>query len=472
MSKDAHPLSKSKRVRLESLLKTVLEDVSPSAAENESTKRAINIIMERLRLVTPGNVEILLAGSVARGTHVKGNFDIDIFLLFPRSMNEEAMEKKGLEIAKKVIKNKDESYSIRYAEHPYTKLLFGSLGVEAEIVPAYKISNISEKSTAVDRTQLHNDFVLSTLTEKQRGEVRLLKTFLHAYGVYGAEARIEGFSGYLCEILIGYFGSFINAITYASNMKLPLAIDVLHKKEYAKGTKEIATMLSEFNHNFIVLDPTDEHRNVAANVSDESLSRLIIASRILLNNPSKLAFYGKGYSDSAARNKISGIRKSLGADVYLMSLKLPDIAEDITWQQLKRLNSRMAALLKHNGFEPILALQNIDNSDAIVAFLTGRSDITSRVVEGPSVIIRNAYEQFVKAHGNSTMLYLEKDRICSIEPAKYRTPQALLRSFISDKKEVLPSYLDRKSIRLYVNDMPENYAKMLYRAYMEKRSAP
>jgi tRNA nucleotidyltransferase (CCA-adding enzyme) len=471
MSKDALSLSKGNKLRLESLLKTVLKDVSPTAAENEGTKRAINIIMGRLKLVTPRNVEILLAGSVARGTHVRGNFDIDIFLLFPRSMNEEVMEKKGLEIAKKVIKNKDESYSIRYAEHPYTKLAFGSLGVEAEIVPAYKISDITEKSTAVDRTQLHNDFVLSTLTERQKGEVRLLKTFLHAHGVYGAEARIEGFSGYLCEILICYFGSFTNAMAYAAGMKFPLAIDVLHKKEYAKGSKELAAMIGEFKHNFIVLDPTDEHRNVAANVSDESLSRLIIAARALMKDPSNLTFYGKGYSDSNARGKVASIRKSLGVEAYLMSFKLPDIAEDITWQQLKRLNSRLDALLKHNGFEPILALQNIDNRDAIIAFLIGRPHITTRAVGGPSVLIREAYEQFVKAHRDSMLLYLENDRICSIEPAKYGTPEALLRSFISDKKEVLPSYLDRKTIRLYVNDMPENYAKMLYRAYIEKRSA-
>lgn len=472
MDQGRYALTKGKESRLESLIKTVLKDVKPSKAEIENTTRAVNLIMERLKVITPKNVEILLAGSVARGTQIRGNFDIDIFLLFPRSLKEEVIEKKGLEIAKSVIKNRDESYSIKYAEHPYTRLVFGNLGVEAEVVPAYKITDIRERGTAVDRTQLHNDFITSSLTEKQRDDVRVLKTFLHSYGIYGAEARIEGFSGYLCEILIHYFGSFINLIGSVANIKLPLAIDVLNKKEFVKGSNEIKGLLGKFDRTFIVLDPTDENRNVAANVSEESLSRFVIAARALLSNPSKRTFYGKGYSDVMSKDKIAKIRRSLGVDVYLISFKLPDIAEDITWQQLKRLNSKLAALLREHSFEPMLSLQNISNRDAIIAFFINSATIKSRTVKGPSVIIGEAHWKFVKAHRNAMLLSLDRDKIYSIEPARYQTPHELLRNFISDKREVLPSYLNRKSAKLYVNDMPESYAKMLYRAYMEKSINP
>jgi tRNA nucleotidyltransferase (CCA-adding enzyme) len=468
MAQPGYVLTKTNRARLESLMKLVLEDVKPTKAELEETKKAINIIMERLRLVTPKNVEILLAGSVARGTHVRGNFDIDIFLLFPRSMSEDIIEKEGLEIAKKVIKGKDESYSIKYAEHPYTKLAFGSLGVEAEIVPAYKINAINERGTAVDRTQLHNEFVISSLTDRQKDEVRVLKTFLHSHGVYGAEARIEGFSGYLCELLIHHYGSFANILGSVSNVKLPLAIDVLHNKEYTKGSGEAKAILDKFNHPFIVLDPTDENRNVAANVSEESLSRFAIAARNILKNPDKRAFYGSGYSDALSKGKIARIRGLLGADLYAIGFKLPDIAEDITWQQLKKLNSRLSLLLKEHRFSPLLTLQDISGRDAVIAFLIGRTSIKSRVVEGPSVAIGEAYERFVKAHRNAILLSLDRDRIYSIEPARYRTPRELLRGFLLNKKEALPSYLDRKSARLYVNEIPEGHAKMLYRAYSGK----
>ena len=52
---------------------------------------------------------------------------------------------------------------MKYAEHPYTKVVLGDRGINADIVPAYKIKDASERGTAVDRTQLHNEFVNSTL---------------------------------------------------------------------------------------------------------------------------------------------------------------------------------------------------------------------------------------------------------------------------------------------------------------------
>jgi tRNA nucleotidyltransferase (CCA-adding enzyme) len=468
MSEESRILPKDKKARLEGVVKAVLEEVKPTKTELEQTKHAINLIMERLKLVTPKNVEIILAGSVARGTQVRGNFDIDIFLLFPRSLDEKVMEKKGLEIAKRVIKNKDESYSIKYAEHPYTKLTFGKLGVDVEIVPAYKITDIKDKGTSVDRTPLHNEFISSKLSERQRDDVRVLKTFLNSYGIYGAEARIEGFSGYLCELLISHFGSFASFVCAAANVKLPMAIDALNKKEYASSSKEAKELACKFSRQFIVLDPTDANRNVAANVSDESLSRLAIASRALIKAPSKRTFYSTGYSDALSKDKIAKIRSNLGLDLHLISFKLPDMAEDITWQQLKRLNSRLADLLKANRFEPMLALQNIDGTDGIIAFFINPVVFKSRIVKGPSVIMGSAYDKFVKSHGKASLLSLDKERVYSLEPAKYKTPHELLHSVISNPKDMMPSYLKSKTAKVYLNDIPEQYAKMLYRAYVEK----
>jgi tRNA nucleotidyltransferase (CCA-adding enzyme) len=44
------------------------------------------------------------------------------------------------------------------------------------------------------------------------GEVRLLKKFMKGTGVYGAEIKIGGFSGYLCELLILKYRSFAQTI--------------------------------------------------------------------------------------------------------------------------------------------------------------------------------------------------------------------------------------------------------------------
>ena len=270
MNAENYKLSDSGKAKLNSVLKKVLKDVKPSESEIANARFAINEVMGRLKRLAPKNVEIILAGSVARGTHIRGNSDIDIFLLFPRSASENFVEKKGLEIGKGIVdKKRNESYIVKYAEHPYTKVVLGDRGINVDIVPAYKIKNAAERGTAVDRTQLHNEFVNSNLNTRQRDEVRVLKAFLKAHRIYGAEAKIEGFSGYLCELLIYHYGTFANLVTAMANIRLPLIINTSKSRDMNNENTKL--MLKLFGKRFIVVDPTDSNRNVAANVSDESL---------------------------------------------------------------------------------------------------------------------------------------------------------------------------------------------------------
>src|SRR5207253_1098008 len=81
-------------------------------------------------------------------------------------------------------------------------------GFEVEIVPCYRITDATQRMSAVDRTPLHVDYVLGHVKEGQTNEVRLLKAWAEGIGVYGAEAKVLGFSGYLCELLILKYASF------------------------------------------------------------------------------------------------------------------------------------------------------------------------------------------------------------------------------------------------------------------------
>jgi tRNA nucleotidyltransferase (CCA-adding enzyme) len=133
----------SKRRKIESIFATVLNDVKPTEKEMRQVTAYTNEIMTRLKKIAPKDVEIISAGSVSRGTQIRGTSDIDIFLLFPRNIKEEIMERKGVEFAKKIVaKHKNESFMIKYSEHPYVKLILGDLGVNADIVPAFKITKM------------------------------------------------------------------------------------------------------------------------------------------------------------------------------------------------------------------------------------------------------------------------------------------------------------------------------------------
>jgi len=449
-----YKLNEALKNRLNALAKEVLENVKPSKQEIDETKFAINEVMGRLLKSSPKEVEILLAGSAARGTQLKGSSDIDIFLLFPKTMKKSAIEKIGLGVAKRIVnKKKNESFVVKYAEHPYTRLFLNDLNINVDIVPAYKINHSKERGTAVDRTQLHNEFVNSNLTEKQRDNVRMLKAFLKAHNIYGAEARIEGFSGYLCELLVYHFNSFPGVLVGTANIKLPL---ILGARE-----PEHREPLKFFGKNFVVVDPTDPKRNVAANVSEESLFRFVIAARRLLKSPDKKTFYWEKLSDIYSEKRLLGLKDGLDADLYVLHFQVPDIADEIIWQQTKKIRLRLSDALKENGFEPIISLQNSEKKDSVIAFFVRKAHVSVTKKIGPRLDMGNAADEFMKVHSGALM-FVEGDRIYAIEDAKHKTPDSLIRGFLKSK---LPSYLNAKRSSLYINKVPENYAKLIYTAY-------
>ncbi len=459
-------ISASKRAAIDRVVRQVLVDSKPSASETADLVANANEVMSRLKAIVPRSIEIIFVGSGARGTQMRGRDEIDIFLLFPRKTSREELERKGLEYGKKIVdKKKKESFVIKYAEHPYVQVYLKERALKADIVPAYKIEDSSQMGSSVDRTQLHNSFVISHLNRRQRDDVIVLKAFLGAYGIYGANVRVEGFSGYLCELLICQYGSLIDAIAAFSAIHLPAVIDIINK---GKEAPDAAEMKKRFGSEFIVIDPTDRNRNVAANVSNESLAKLVLASRALIRNPSKSTFYPRGYPTNASARQLSSIRKRFGVDIYTISFKLPDITEEILWQQLERLRGRIELELVKNQFGLLGSFQNISERDGIISFLVESGDNRHIMVRGPNPIMADAAEAFIKAHSGAAFLLFSGDRIISIEKPKFAAPGALLKKILLQKDINFPSYINRKAAKLYANELPERYAKMLHEAMEEK----
>ncbi len=463
-----YALSRSKSRRLDAVVEAMLREVKPSEREIRDTTRMANELMGRLKGALPRNVEIILAGSIARGTQMSGNTDIDIFLLFPKSAAKDELERKGLSAARSIIDTKkNERCEVKYAEHPYARLSLEDMGITVDVVPAYRIAKADEMGTAVDRTQLHNEFVIAHMTQKQRDAVRVMKAFLDRHGIYGAEAMTEGFSGYLCELLVHHYGSFQQAVAAFAAAKTPLVIDP-EKRAVMTGAAASA-QIKKFNSAFIVIDPTDSDRNVAANVSPDSLARASLASRALLRNPGKGTFNRAGHSDVGARGRLSSLAKGLGASVYVVNFVAPDIAEDIIWQQLKRLSVRLGTALGSNGFTPLMSLQRLHERDALVAFIVRDALIKAELAKGPSAFMAEAASRFIRARKGNGLVSLEGDRLYAIRPPRFRTPKELLQKFLTGRGAELPSHLKRKSMRIYVNSMPESIARLVYQAYAARK---
>ncbi len=457
-SEPAEPLAR--------LIERIASETKPTKDEIFLTTEYADSIISRLKSKLLGDVEIIMAGSVARGTQIRGSSDIDIFLQFPKVMEEREMEKKALFIAKRIVDRKNEHFVINYAEHPYLKIIENKSGMSADVVPSFKISDASEIASAVDRTPLHNIFVNDNLTEKQKGDVRALKYLLKQHYIYGAEARIGGFSGYLCELLICSYGSLLKMLKSLSDAKLPVLIrPEIQEVVYGDRGLEFSR---RFASNLVVVDPTDPNRNVAAAVSDESFARLVIISRMLLASKNlSSVFFGKKFSDERASASIEGFKRKFSIESCSIVMPVSKISEDTVWPQITKLRKNLEKLVSESISEPILVVQSLYQNVAIITFFLNRAEIGSESVRGPSVFIKDGASSFYLKHSPSEILLLSGERLVSIRKSEIRDLEGFLRWAVKDKKFPFPSHIMKGKSKI-LKRLPERYAKPVWQEMMRR----
>jgi len=400
---------------MEEVLAKVLARIKPSKAERQRDYAVADKVMHRLRRVLPKGITTELVGSIAKNTNLRGDRDIDVFLLFPKSYPRKRLETLGLRYAKKAIA--PAKWRMHYAEHPYIKARVS--GCDVEIVPSYGIKRIEEMGTAVDRSPMHTRYVNARMSEQACDDVRLLKQFLKRLGVYGAELHVEGFSGYLCELLVLHYGSFVQLLRAAANWNAPVLFEEPHlaQQELRERFRDAA---------FVFIDPVDPQRNVAAAVSETSLSRFIAASRAFLRSASEEFFFGGAQEASAAQ--LRSMMRARGTDFALLRFAAPDVVPDILWPQLKSTQRKINAALQREGF---VLLDSACFADAkrcalLFEFLVSRLPAAQRVA-GPPVVFAHGVGEFVKRHAKALSgPFIDGGRVVAIEKREYADARALL----------------------------------------------
>jgi tRNA nucleotidyltransferase (CCA-adding enzyme) len=300
--------------------KKVLELITPAPEDRKKLEETIKDLKKQVNkeiIKKKLSASIEIVGSTAKDTYLKNNLDIDLFLMFPTTFSKEDIGHNALVTGRKLLKNTEECY----AEHPYIRGYFK--GYEAEIVPCYKIEKATQKLSAVDRTPLHTKYVREHLKETQKQDVRLFKQFLRGVGCYGAEAEIEGFSGYLCEILIIRYGSFKKLIQHAQHWG--------HGEKLALSDVDFPS----FNTSLTFIDPVDKDRNVASALSKEKFDFFLKACEEYLKKP-RITFFFPNETKPWSLEKIkSEIKKQ--AKLYVgVKITKPDIIAENLYPQIRK----------------------------------------------------------------------------------------------------------------------------------------
>ena len=458
-----------KQDAMDALFSRVIERVKPSRHEVAEERALARRIAKRLRAALPHGIGVELVGSVAKDTHLRGDRDLDIFLLFPKGYTREDLAKKGLEYAKLALGPGDK-WELGYAEHPYLKAVIEKCQVE--IVPCFKIADIAEKASSADRSPMHTRYVLEFLDEKGIDDVRLLKAFLKRLGVYGAEVKIEGFSGYLCELLIIEAGSFRKLLEDASARWDMPALDPESHYEHSRA------MRAKFPDSpLVVIDPVDPNRNVAASVSASSLARLILAARAFLKAPSEKFFFVEKVkavkSDSAALHRRW---KERCTHVFALEFKAPKVVEDILWPQLRKAAKITATRLEEAGFRVLDSGYWTDESTTcIMLFELEQADLPRvQKVLGPDVKHAKGADEFIHAHRSALAgPWVEGNRIAVLEPRRlFRAADVISEIAQHPGKYGIPSFIAKVLPRARRVSTGALFRKKYFgfiRGYIEKR---
>lgn len=436
----------------------IIEDIEPSPEDEKRVHDLSDKLMQIINSTAQDDgiaAEAILLGSVAKNTWISSNdngkdLDIDIFIKFPLTTSLEDLKIQGLELARNCIEAVGGTYEERYASHPY---LTGTIkGFEVDFVPCYHINHARELKSAVDRTILHTEYVMGYLKKGQENEVRLLKRFMQMVGTYGSEFKVGGFSGYLCELLVIHYGSFLDVLKGAwEEWKPGYQIDL---KEY--GTA------NQFNEPLVVVDPTDANRNVSAALTLQKMSELVMAAGNFLENPEKSYFYPK-VIEYTQENILEEFNQRETTSLIL-TFPAPNIPSDALHPQIRKTEKSLVKILETEDFS-VLGSDSWSNEVAENKDIAKDNDGNKKVVillemntwslpifkkrNGPAIWDKDNTSNFLKKHPHS---WIEGDQWKTLSERKYQDVDSLIHGILKPdgisrlrvgkhlKREILKNY--------------------------------
>jgi tRNA nucleotidyltransferase (CCA-adding enzyme) len=375
--------------------------VEPSIEDRRYVARVADTCLNNVKMIASRYEDVsdvMLVGSYAKDTWLKDSVDIDIFVKIKPTVDSMRFEYIGKSIGFEALK--DYNPYLRYSQHPYVEAIVD--GIRVNVVPCYDVA-IGNWKSAADRSPYHTLYMLDRLDHAKRREVRLLKRFMKVIGVYGAEIAVQGFSGYVCEVLVLIYGSFINTLARASRWRegevIALDSNIYTKANYGD------------NSALIIIDPIDKHRNLGSAISYECVGRFILAARNFLAKPS--IDYFKYSKNSIDINKLKA--SPYANNILIIEFAYKKRSDDIIWGQLKSSANSIVKQLSMNNFNVLRYKCYLLNDKAYIILLLDSLSIPPfSIKHGPSVFDANNAYRFIAKNKDSLLWLDNKGRVNAI----------------------------------------------------------
>jgi tRNA nucleotidyltransferase (CCA-adding enzyme) len=423
-------------MNINQLLEKIAKKIQPKSQEEKKIRTISHKVLEKAREEAKKyDADAILAGSLTRDTWLPNKNEIDVFILFPKNLSNKRLEEVGLKVGKQIMQSLRGKWVIEYAQHPYVKGRINNISID--IVPCYKLEKGEKIISAVDRTQFHVQYLNEKLPKQASKEVRLLKQFLKANSLYGADAKTQGFSGYLCELLIIHYKSFLNLLNAAKNWHVKEIIDI----ENQWGKEDYHHLKKKFKDEIlIVIDPVDKERNVASAVSAYNFFKFKKLATEFLANPREEFFFPKKKQPLSSR-EFDKLMKNRGTDIIAVIFEAPKVVPDILWPQLRKATKRLENILKEYEFSVLKSDCWSDEKNTAVIMLEMQVSRLPQIdrIKGPWIYDEKNAKNFAVKHKDDAIAgpYIEDDYWVVEVYRKWTSARIKLIDSISEDEKVL-----------------------------------
>lgn len=373
----------------------------PSKAEKLKLKKEVDSFLRKFKCLD--GVKFTLGGSYAKGTWLPGNRDVDIFVKF----NYKKFKDEDISLLLyKILKKKFKNVLVVHGSRDYFHIMVND--ILFEVVPVLDIRKASMAKNVMDVSPLHVNYVKSKVSKKN--DVRKLKLLMKANNLYGAESYISGFSGYVLEVLVSYYGSFGKLISKVSSWGDSSFIDV--SRAYSSKSIGLKSLNKSKLGSLVLIDPVDSSRNAAASVSVSKFRKFVS----LCKNFSLDSF-------TPVKVDVSKLPKSyVVLDVVPLSGK-----RDISLSKMRALLDRIVRSFTYNGFKVL----DYGWDESHYWFKVRKLSSTYRHY-GPSLKMEEHVKAFKKKYG-SRKVKVSRGRCYVVLKRKYVKPEDFLKHIIKQK---------------------------------------
>jgi tRNA nucleotidyltransferase (CCA-adding enzyme) len=441
--------------------KKVINNNIYSKSEKEKIISKVDDFISSLNSVLKENDVVataVLGGSSAKGTFLKGNFDCDVFVRFDyknySKKNEslsDILEPIIFKITNSTKSNKN--YDRVHGSRDYFQFTLDSIFYE--IIPVLLIKKLSDAKNITDSSPLHVEWIKSVINKNPSvvDQIVLTKIFMKANRLYGAESFINGFSGHDIDILISYYGSFINLLSASQSWKKYEVVDVENHYKKVVDKNKIKNMINESKVSpLILIDPIQKERNAAASLSDHKFNSFINIAKLFLEKPS-LSFFVKTKIDlNYLKKKLLGLVKGYkNSDVGLLVIDAtPKIGKtDVIGAKLLKSLEYIEKQARINGFSVYEFGWDWDKKNSAIFWFYYDTTKLSKTFEkmGPPINSKVHVDSFRKKNID---VFERGNRLYANVKRKYVLFEEFCQYIINDK------YINEKVTKISISDNIHN----------------